>query len=135
VIQKAPFNTVMSILIAIFMLVGTIPAQGACPCGSSTADCAEPPQGTRDKYPQPHDCCNGGKLTQFDFDQGCTSEALPYICAVLPRLKASVPAVPSALSTKSPLFPTIVSCLFGRDLTHPEEGSGPLDFRNLTLRC
>jgi hypothetical protein len=74
-------------------------------------------------------------LTQYDFDQDCTFEALSDVRAVAPRVEAPLLATSLALSNGSSLFPRNTHCLPGRDLTHPEEALGPLDFRNLSLRC
>ena len=134
-IQRAPFNALIPVLILTFLLLGTVPVQGTCACGHSTADHGKHPRGTWDAYPQPHSCCNGGKVPQFDFNRCCTLDALPYIRAVVPRVQGPLQAAPSALSAESPLFPSIVSSLSGKGLTHPEEVSGPPDLRSLPLRC
>jgi hypothetical protein len=135
VIQKARFNALIPVLIVAFILVGAVPALGACPCPAGTVDQGEQPRGIRAGYPQPHGCCNGGKLTLFDSHRGCPCEAPPCIRAALPRVEVPVPVMSSALSAESPLFPTIVSCLSGRDLSEFKEASGRLDSRNLPLRC
>ena len=134
-IKKAPFNALIPVLIATFLLVGTVPVQGACPCAHSTADHGTHPRDTWQSYPEPHCCCNGKKMPRFDFDQGCTLDAPPYIRAVVPRIERPLQAAPSAISTESPLFPSMVSSLSGNNLTHPVEASGPSDFRNPPLRC
>jgi len=135
VIHKAFFNVLISVLIIGLMWVGTVPAQGACLCAPSTADHDKYPQGSSGGFPQPHGCCSAGTLTQYDFDQDCTLEALPDVRAVVSRVEAPVLATSLALSTESSLFPRNTPCLPGRNLTHPEEALGPLDFRNLSLRC
>jgi hypothetical protein len=135
VIHRAPFNVLISVLIITLMWVGTVPAQGACPCGPSTADHDENSQGSSGGFRQPHDCCSAGTLTQYDFDQDCTFEALLDVRAVAPRVEAPLLATSLALSNESSLFHCNTPCLPGRDLTHPGEALGPLDFRNLSLRC
>ena len=134
-IQKVSFNALIPVLIATFLLAGTVPVQGTCMCAHSTADHGTQHRGTWEASPQPHGCCNGKEFPQFDFDQGCIPDALPYIRAVLPRVEGPSPATPFALSTESSLYPSVVSSLAGRELTYPEEASELPDFRNLPLRC
>jgi hypothetical protein len=134
-IQKVSFNALIPVLIVTFLLLGTVPVQGTCMCARSTADHGTHPRGTWEAPPQPHGCCTGQGLPQFDFDQGCTRDALPYIRAVLLRVEDPLPTTASAPSTESPFYPSVVSSLAGRGFTYPEEASELPDFRNLPLRC
>lgn len=134
-IQKVSFNALIPVLIATFLLLVTVPVQGACMCAHSTPDHGTHHQGTWEASSQPHACCNGKGFPHFDFDQGCTRDALPYIRAVVPRVEGPSPATPFALSTEFSLYRSVVSSLAGRELTYPEEASGPSDSRNLPLQC